>query len=232
MSGDERERTAPPEILVVDDASANLQLLSNILSEHGYRVRPAKNGALALRSVAAKAPDLILLDVKMPEMDGFEVCRRLKAEAWSRDIPVLFISGLGEVVDKVKGFEAGGQDYIIKPFASEEVLARVKIHLRLHELTERLEYLVSQRTAELIQANRMLEQEIAERQRAEVELTRYREQLEEIVRERTAALERKNAELDKVNKVFIGRELRMAELKEKIKDLEAMAQGEEVSRGL
>ena len=167
MSVDKKERAVSHEILVVDDAPASLQLLTRILSDHGYRVRPASSGLLALRSVEAKAPDLILLDIKMPDLDGFEVCRRLKGDERSRDIPVLFISGLNESADKVKGFAVGGLDYIVKPFTAEEVLARVGIHLRLHDLTEHLEREVSARTEELTAANRQLQQEIEERKNVE-----------------------------------------------------------------
>ncbi len=138
MIGNEGQKTDQQEILVVDDTPASLQLLTGILTGHGYRVRPASAGHLALRSVAAEAPGLILLDVKMPDMDGYEVCRRLKADEHSRKIPVIFISALGETTEKVEGFKAGGVDYITKPFNPEEVLARVGTHLRLWELTERL----------------------------------------------------------------------------------------------
>ncbi|MBI5594105.1 MAG: response regulator [Deltaproteobacteria bacterium] len=158
------------EILVVDDTPASLQLLTRILTDNGYRVRPASGGRLALRSVAAKTPDLILLDVKMPDMDGYEVCRHLKSDERSRDIPVLFISALGETAAKVKGFDAGGVDYIAKPFETEEVLARVGIQLRLRELTEHLEQKVRERTEELTDTNLKLRQEITERKKAEAEL--------------------------------------------------------------
>ena len=137
------------EILVVDDTPANLQLLTSILTDHGYRVRPASDGLLALQSVTAKAPDLILLDVKMPEIDGYEVCRRLKTVERTRNIPVLFISALVDPSEKVKGFEAGGLDYITKPFAAEEVLARVGLHIHLRELNEHLEEKIRERAVEL-----------------------------------------------------------------------------------
>ncbi|WP_291316905.1 PAS domain S-box protein [Desulfuromonas sp.] len=166
----EKLKTGRGEILIVDDTPANLQLLTEILAEQGYAVRAASSGRLALRSVAAKAPHLILLDVKMPQMDGFEVCRRLKAEERSREIPVIFISALDETVDKVKGFEAGGVDYISKPFQPEEVLARIGVQLRIRQLTDKLqeanetlEFRVEERTAELAKANAELEAEIAER---------------------------------------------------------------------
>lgn len=154
-------------ILVVDDTTANLQLLTNLLTEHGYSVYPASDGELALEFVRSTLPDLILLDIRMPEMDGFEVCRRLKADERTRAIPVIFISILEDERDKVKGFREGAVDYINKPFHPEEVLARVEIHLRLRELTERLEQKVGERTKELTIANQRLQQEVAERRRAE-----------------------------------------------------------------
>lgn len=170
MSAEEKEKTDHQEILIVDDTPASLQLLSRILTEHGYRVRPASSGSLALRSAAAKAPDLILLDVKMPGMDGFEVCRRLKAEERTRRIPVVFVSAMDESAEKVKGFAAGGLDYIAKPFETEEVLARVRIHLRMRELTEHLEQLIRERTGELVETNNKLQLEIVEHTEAEESL--------------------------------------------------------------
>ncbi|MGD9246946.1 MAG: response regulator, partial [Desulfobacteraceae bacterium] len=152
------QQTDPYDILIVDDTPESLELLGRILDEHGYRVRPAANGRHALKSVAARLPELILLDVKMPGMDGFEVCRRLKANEKSRNVPVIFISAHGETAKKVEGFKAGGVDFVTKPFEREEVLARVDIHLRLNELTEHLEQLVDRRT-------RQLRHEIAEHQR-------------------------------------------------------------------
>lgn len=122
-----------PNILVVDDTSANLQLLATMLKGHGYRVRPVTSGEMALRAVEAQAPDLILLDINMPEMDGYEVCRRLKADTRWRNIPVLFISALNETEDKVRAFQAGGVDYVGKPFQFEEIDARVRTHLQLRQ---------------------------------------------------------------------------------------------------
>jgi PAS domain S-box-containing protein len=160
MSNAEKHIAEPGEILIVDDDHASLQLLAEILGSHGYRVRPASSGRLALRSVAIARPDLILLDVKMPDIDGYEVCRRLKAEQASRDIPVIFISGLYGTAEKVKGFDAGGVDYITKPLQPEEILARVKTHLELNRLQlqmkkayEEVELQVRQRTAELYMVN-------------------------------------------------------------------------------
>ena len=207
-------------LLVVDDTAANRQLLTNLLTEHGYIVHPASDGELALEFVRTTLPDLILLDIRMPEMDGYEVCRRLKADERTRDIPVIFISILEDERDKVKGFREGAVDYITKPFQPEEVLARIQTHLRLRELTERLEQKVAERTEELGIANQLLRREIAEHKRVEEALNLLNEELEERVRERTRELERRNYELEQMNKVFVGRELRMVELKEKIRDLE------------
>jgi signal transduction histidine kinase len=125
------------DILIVDDTPANLQLLAGMLRERGYKVRPAPNGETALRAAHASPPDLILLDITMPGMDGYEVCRRLKADPRLRDIPVLFISALSDAEDKVRAFHAGGVDYVGKPFQLDEVEARVRTHLQLRR--QRLE---------------------------------------------------------------------------------------------
>ena len=112
-------------IMVVDDTPENLRVLEKMLTEHGYRVRATLNSSLALKSVQTSLPDLILLDIKMPAPDGYEVCQWLKADERTRDVPVIFISALDEVWDKVKAFHVGGIDYITKPFQAEEVLARL-----------------------------------------------------------------------------------------------------------
>jgi signal transduction histidine kinase len=121
---------APVSILVVDDAVENLRLLSNMLGEYAYEIRPVTGGRDALRAIEHAPPDLILLDVTMPEMDGFEVCRRLRALGHT-DIPVVFLTALTDVENKVRAFEVGGDDYITKPFQVEEVLARVRLQLSL-----------------------------------------------------------------------------------------------------
>ena len=165
------QNTDQYDILIVDDIPDSLELLARILNERGFRVRPAPNGRLALESVAARLPGLILLDVKMPEMDGYEVCRRLKSNEKSRNVPVIFISAYGETANKVEGFKAGGADYIAKPFELEEILARVESQLQLYRLTEHLEQEVNRRTEELTSVNQQLRQQIAVRKRVEEELS-------------------------------------------------------------
>lgn len=134
-------KEAPPrgDVLIVDDNPANLSLLSAMLVERGYEVRAAINGAMALKAAQAAPPDVILLDVSMPEMDGYEVCRRLKADDRTRAIPIIFVSALDALRDKVAAFEAGGVDYVTKPFQLREVLARVGTQLLLHRQRKELE---------------------------------------------------------------------------------------------
>ncbi len=126
------------DILLVDDTLANLQILSKILSERGYKIRLAISGEFALKSIHFALPDLILLDIQMPEMNGYEVCEKLKADEKTRDIPVIFLSALSDVSDKVKGFSLGAVDYIIKPFKAEEVFARVETHFKVYQLQRQL----------------------------------------------------------------------------------------------
>ncbi len=126
-------------ILIIDDTPANLRLLAGMLGKQGYLVRPIRDSRMAFSSACTVPPDLILLDIKMPYLSGYEVCEQLKADARTRDIPVIFISALNEIFDKVKAFSAGGVDYISKPFQLEELLARVETHLTLSGLQKRLE---------------------------------------------------------------------------------------------
>ena len=128
-----------PNILVVDDTPANLHLLTSMLKDRGYKTRPVPSGMLGLQAALSDPPDLILLDIHMPEMNGFEVCQSLKADEKLKDIPAIFISALNEVLDKVKAFAVGGVDYITKPFQFDEVQARVDTHLKLRRLQQELE---------------------------------------------------------------------------------------------
>jgi two-component system NtrC family sensor kinase len=148
-------------ILIVDDNSANLGVLSDALSQAGFEVRVAKSGKMALERVKYALPDLILLDVMMPEMDGFETCRRLQANPETTQIPVIFMTALSDTANKVEGFKLGAVDYITKPFQQEEVLARVKLHLKLHVLAEKLEeknMLLEQKVVEVSKAYEDLQQ--------------------------------------------------------------------------
>jgi serine phosphatase RsbU (regulator of sigma subunit) len=129
----------PASILVVDDTPANLQVLAGMLKDRGYKVRPAPSGKLALQAARRDPPDLILLDINMPEMNGYEVCERLKADDVLKGIPIIFISALTEPLDKVKAFATGGVDYLTKPFQMEELHARVETHLKLRRLQIELE---------------------------------------------------------------------------------------------
>lgn len=142
------------EILVVDDTPDNLRLLSAILTQQNYEVRKALNSTRAISSVKADAPDIILLDIKMPGMNGYDVCRALKADPETREIPVIFISALDDALDKVQAFSVGGVDYITKPFQEAEVLARIENQLYLRELQAQLKA----QNKELARSNQELQQ--------------------------------------------------------------------------
>ncbi len=146
-------------ILIVDDSPENLRLLNEMLTKKGYMVRPATTGKLALSGAKAIKPDLILLDIDMPDMDGYETCQMLKKNETTREVPIIFISALNETHDKIKAFELGGVDYISKPFQVEEVLARVKTHLTINRLQSRL-----------TQANTTLQKQVEEEQKLKKEL--------------------------------------------------------------
>ncbi|VEP11537.1 Diguanylate cyclase (GGDEF) domain-containing protein [Hyella patelloides LEGE 07179] len=165
------------KILIVDDLPDNLRLLSKTLTKQGYKVRCAKNGAMALMGARSDIPNLILLDINMPDMSGYQVCEQLKADETTRSIPVIFLSAQDDIEDKVKAFTTGGIDFIGKPFQIEEVLARVKNQLALqaayreiHILNSQLEQRVKERTSELESANLSLKQEISQRQIVEEKL--------------------------------------------------------------
>lgn len=183
--------TQPASILLVDDTHENLRILTEILDEPGYSVRPVTNGEQALESARLEPPDLILLDIKMPGLSGYDVCERLRDYEATRNIPVIFVSALHEIEEKVKAFELGAVDYIAKPFYAEEVLARVKLHIRMQDLQRRLE---DQKT--------QLERKVVEQERAERELRKYEARLEDLVAHRTQELEQRNAELREKNRAL------------------------------
>jgi diguanylate cyclase (GGDEF)-like protein len=174
-----------PTVLIVDDTPANVGILVEYLEGRRVRVAVAQEGEEGLARAEFVQPDLILLDVVMPGMDGFETCRRLKATASTRDIPVIFMTALADTQDKISGFAAGGVDYVTKPFQIDEVWARVATHLALRSAQKRL-----------AQQNAQLQQEIAMRRRAEADLQTANNVLEERVAERTAELVRTNASLE------------------------------------
>ena len=144
--------SSKPSILLVDDTPTNLEILVQVFDKQGYDVFVATDGESALEQISATRPDLILLDVMMPGLDGFETCQRLKANPATADIPVIFMTALTETPEKVKGFQMGALDYVTKPIQHEEVLARVKTHLNLRSLQQHLEQRVKERTAELQKA--------------------------------------------------------------------------------
>lgn len=182
---------AEGNILVVDDNPENLRILVKVLTDAGYKVHAASKGSLALGAVERSLPDLILLDIKMSGMDGYEVCRRLKTDGRTSEIPVIFISALNDLEDKVKGFGLGCADYITKPFQFEEVLARVQTHLAFHKLKKQLKEKI-----------RLLHHEIIERQRVEAMLREKHDQMEQNVAQRTAELEEKSRHLEEVNQAL------------------------------
>ncbi len=143
------DEVANSNVLIVDDTPANLTLLTNMLSTRGCRVRPVPSGKLALRVIENEAPDIILLDITMPEMNGYEVARKLKADQRFSDIPIIFISALSETMDKVEAFTSGGVDYVTKPFQFEEAEARVRTHLKLRRYQIYLEELVQEKVQEI-----------------------------------------------------------------------------------
>ncbi|NER52678.1 MAG: PAS domain S-box protein, partial [Symploca sp. SIO1A3] len=162
----------PTKILVVDNQSSNLRFLSNMLTQHGYKVQRAISGQLALNAATTAPPDLILLDVIMPQMNGYQVCERLKAMPATQDIPIIFLSALHETPDKVKGFKVGGVDFITKPFQVEEVLARIENQLTIQTLQR-----------QCTNQNFRLRQEIEERVVAELKLQKTQRKLSALTKD-------------------------------------------------
>ncbi len=164
-------------ILIVDDTPTNLEVLTEAITEAGFEVAVATSGEGAIKQAQYDPPNLILLDVMMPGIDGFETCRRLKAYPLTRNIPVIFITALNDTLDKVKGLSLGAIDYITKPFHKAEVLARIQIHLDLQDMSSTLE-----------KQNIRLKQEISERITAELALRELTQDLETRVADRTNEL--------------------------------------------
>jgi two-component system sensor histidine kinase/response regulator len=167
---------SPSTVLIVDDTPANVRVLAEYLDGHGFTVTVAQDGEEGLERARFGRPDLILLDAMMPGWDGFETCRRLKAEPATSSIPVIFMTALSDIGDKVRAYQAGGVDYITKPFHAEEVLARINTHLSLRNMQRQLQ-----------EQNEALQREVQERQLAE-----------QVLAERSRELARSNAELERM----------------------------------
>ncbi|PSB03730.1 hybrid sensor histidine kinase/response regulator, partial [filamentous cyanobacterium Phorm 46] len=171
-------------ILIVDDNPNNLAVLFDFLTESGFKVLVARTGESAIKKAEYSLPDLILLDVLMPGIDGFETCRRLKAGDLTKDIPVIFMTALNETENKIKGFSLGAVDYVTKPIQNEEVLARAQAHLSIRKLNQKLQ-----------QQNVQMEQEIVDRKQAQINLEQLAAELEQRVDDRTVQLYQANLQL-------------------------------------
>jgi len=167
----------PANILLIDDMPNNLRLLSSLLTKQGYKVRSVINGAMGLKAAQAKPPDLILLDINMPDLNGYQVCEQLKQNPVTQEIPVIFLTALDDVIDKVKAFRVGGSDYITKPFQIEEVVVRVQNQLQLRQAQKML-----------AEQNVVLEQEICDRKKIQTSLEEREIQLKEQTQRLEAAL--------------------------------------------
>ena len=199
----DRTETSSARILIVDDTPDNLDLLSSILTKQGYETRRAISGEIALQIAQSGWVELILLDIQMPEMDGYEVCEKLKADPQTNDIPVIFISALDGILDKKKAFKAGGVDYITKPFQIKEVIVRVANQIAIYaakqkiiQLNDQLEKKVQERTIELETANQKLKQEIQQRQQAQDRL------LKMALKDSITGLANRNALISNLKKVL------------------------------
>lgn len=182
-------------IMIVDDNPTNLKMLFNFLSESGFKVLVAKDGLSAIEKLKNASPELILLDVMMPGIDGFETCRRLKKSEVTREIPVIFMTALSEQIDKLKGLSLGAVDYITKPFHQEEVLARIRLHIRLQKLSQDLQ-----------EQNHLLKLEIASRTAVEYSLQKLTNELDRRVKERTAQLTKAVNDLQQAQVKLLQRE--------------------------
>jgi diguanylate cyclase (GGDEF)-like protein/PAS domain S-box-containing protein len=204
MSATTAPRGKEPTILIVDDTAANLVVMADFLGSHGFSVLVAQDGEEGVERAQFVQPDLILLDVMMPGLNGFDACRRLKSNAGTKDIPVIFMTALSDSVDKITGFNVGGVDYVTKPFQIEEVLARVNTHLALQAMQR-----------QLAGQNLQLRQEAAVREQAERALQRASDELEARVTQRTAELAQTNARLraEIIERTRMQEELREREIR-------------------
>lgn len=215
-------------VLLVDDRPENLTAMEGLLEDMGLDIFKAASGNEALRLSLKNAFAIVLMDVRMPEMDGFETAELMRANPKTSSLPVIFVTAaMKDTEHQFKGYEAGAVDYLLKPVEPNILRSKVRVFCDLYQQRRRiemheqqLETLVKERTAELHEANEQLQIELVERKRVQEELSRLNEELDQRVRERTKELERRNYELEQMNKAFVGRELRMAELKERIKELE------------
>jgi response regulator RpfG family c-di-GMP phosphodiesterase len=187
-------------ILAVDDTPASLKLLTDILKEDGYEVRSAINGELALHAAIRNPPDLVLLDIRMPDMDGYEVCQRLKAHPATLKVPVIFVSAVSETDEKVQGFDLGAVDFVTKPYQRSELLARVRTHMELNRLRSSLEVLVAERSGELIESEKKLKSNLLDSISAIASIVEMRDPY-------TAGHQRRVADIA----VAIGKELQLSE---------------------
>lgn len=186
------------KILIVDDEQDNIRILAEVLKGK-YKLIAARNGNVALKCAASEdTPDLILLDIMMPGMDGFEVLKRLKADAKTMDIPVIFVTAMGKEGNEAQGLEMGAVDYIIKPISPVVVSARVELHLELNQYRNHLEQMIYERTEELSIINKRTRKEIAERKQAEEELRKHQDHLEEMVDKRTRELKKEIEERKRI----------------------------------
>ena len=170
----------PGGILIIDDKLENLRVLSEILKHQGYKIRQAINGTSGLRAIQSSPPDLILLDIKMPDMNGYQVCQQLKSNPQTEEIPIIFISGLNEVWDKVKAFEVGGVDYISKPFQVEEVIARIETQFTIKRQKNQLQAEIQYRQTQEHRLKLEIQQRLVKEQELQAEIIR-RKETEEIL---------------------------------------------------